>query len=307
MYFNRSLLPLAGLKAFEATARRRSFEKAAEEIRLQPAAVRRQVARLEELLGAQLLRAGEREVALTEAGERLFSSVMAGFNGMLRTMRDVAEVERRDVLRIAMSPAFAHAFGQAADVAFRAEHADIGVALESSEPCAERAEEYDFAVILSQPVVSTKLHDLLMAEEVTPLCAPELAATGGGPAAFLAQRPLIQAQNSDCARASWRRWALRAGAPEAVVDEGEVIKTPGAGLCLALEGRGVLIADPRLYRRELASGRLVAPFVEQCRTGCGFYLVSRAEDLAHEPNRLFRQWMIEQCARELAAHTADVR
>ena len=66
-----SLMPLNGLRAFEAAARHLSFSHAAEELGVTPAAVSHQIRGLEDKLGHRLFVRRTRAVELTEAGLRL--------------------------------------------------------------------------------------------------------------------------------------------------------------------------------------------------------------------------------------------
>ncbi len=50
------LPPLNSLRAFEASARHRSFTRAADELNVTPAAISHQIKGLEEVLGARLFR-----------------------------------------------------------------------------------------------------------------------------------------------------------------------------------------------------------------------------------------------------------
>lgn len=55
-----------------------SFSAAARQLGLTPAAVSKQVGRLEQALNVQLLRRSTRSLSLTEAGERLMAGVAPG-------------------------------------------------------------------------------------------------------------------------------------------------------------------------------------------------------------------------------------
>ena len=68
---SRRLPPLKSIRAFEAAARRGSFNEAAEELFVTPSAICHQVKSLEEYLGVSLFRRARRQVLLTIAGERL--------------------------------------------------------------------------------------------------------------------------------------------------------------------------------------------------------------------------------------------
>ncbi|MGA9015641.1 MAG: LysR family transcriptional regulator, partial [Acetobacteraceae bacterium] len=63
------LPPLNALRAFEASARHLSMKEAATELSVTPGAVSQLVRGLEQRLGTQLFRRGNRSLVLTEAGQ----------------------------------------------------------------------------------------------------------------------------------------------------------------------------------------------------------------------------------------------
>ena len=65
----RPMLPLSGFRTFECAARHLSFARAAEELRLTPAAVSHQVRTLEDYVGVRLFNRDGRRLTLTDAGE----------------------------------------------------------------------------------------------------------------------------------------------------------------------------------------------------------------------------------------------
>lgn len=81
------LPPTAGLQAFEAVARRRSFALAAAELHVTASAVSHQVARLESQLGVRLLERSAHGVRLSAAGEAYLGRV-AGALDVIATATD---------------------------------------------------------------------------------------------------------------------------------------------------------------------------------------------------------------------------
>jgi LysR family transcriptional regulator of beta-lactamase len=71
---NISQLPLNALRAFEASARLRSFTKAGMELRVSQTAVSHQVKSLEAILGVSLFDRLPRGVVLTDEGQTLSTS-----------------------------------------------------------------------------------------------------------------------------------------------------------------------------------------------------------------------------------------
>ena len=78
------LPPLSAIRVFEAAARHLSFTRAADELGMTQAAVSYQIKLLEERVGGPLFLRRPREVALTEAGQRLAPRLRdAGSHGRL--------------------------------------------------------------------------------------------------------------------------------------------------------------------------------------------------------------------------------
>src|SRR5687768_15085840 len=75
------------LRGFEAAARLLSFTKAGAELHLTQSAVSRQIQELEEQLGVALFERRHRTLALTGAGQQLFSAAAQ----VLATMRTVTD------------------------------------------------------------------------------------------------------------------------------------------------------------------------------------------------------------------------
>src|SRR5215831_5186168 len=96
----RPLPPLNSLAAFEAAARLASFAKAAEELRVTPAAVSRHVAILEAWLERRLFERHRRGVALTSAGEEYRRECTAAFDRIAIATEQQLRSGRRRVLRV---------------------------------------------------------------------------------------------------------------------------------------------------------------------------------------------------------------
>lgn len=75
----RTLLPLNGLRVFDAAARHLSFTRAADELAVTPAAVGQQIRALEDTLGVVLFRRTPKGLELTPEGERGLDALRAGF------------------------------------------------------------------------------------------------------------------------------------------------------------------------------------------------------------------------------------
>ncbi|WP_020177801.1 LysR family transcriptional regulator [Methylopila sp. M107] len=77
------------LVAFLAIARRRSFRRAAVDLRVSPSALSHSLRQLEERLSLKLVNRTTRSVALTEAGQRLLDQLGPAFDGIDRAVEDL--------------------------------------------------------------------------------------------------------------------------------------------------------------------------------------------------------------------------
>jgi LysR family transcriptional regulator, glycine cleavage system transcriptional activator len=75
----RTLLPLNGLRVFDAAARHLSFTRAADELAVTPAAVGQQIRALEDVLGVVLFRRTPKGLELTPEAENGLDPLRAGF------------------------------------------------------------------------------------------------------------------------------------------------------------------------------------------------------------------------------------
>lgn len=75
----RTLLPLNGLRVFDAAARHLSFTRAADELAVTPAAVGQQIRALEDVLGVVLFRRTPKGLELTPEAENGLDALRAGF------------------------------------------------------------------------------------------------------------------------------------------------------------------------------------------------------------------------------------
>ena len=83
------------LIAFLAVARERSFTRAAASLGVSPSALSHTMRGLEERLGLQLLTRTTRNVAPTEAGERLLRTVAPHFDGIEEALAALTELRER--------------------------------------------------------------------------------------------------------------------------------------------------------------------------------------------------------------------
>ncbi|RVA21731.1 LysR family transcriptional regulator, partial [Mesorhizobium sp. M7A.F.Ca.CA.004.11.2.1] len=174
------LPPLQAIRVFEAVARHLSFTKAASELAMTQAAVSYQIKVLEERVGAPLFLRRPRQIALTEAGQRLAPAVSEAF-AILGQAYAAARGGADGLLCVTTVLTFAsnwlaHRLGS-----FQIAHPALAVRLETSSRLTDFAREDTDIAIRSGggKWPGLEAHKLLDAD-FTPMLSPKLAATIGG-------------------------------------------------------------------------------------------------------------------------------
>lgn len=104
--------PLTYLECFVKSAENGSFSAAARLLALTPAAVSKNVARLEASLGVRLFQRSTRKLVLTEGGERLLQQIGGALTTLTDAVSHVSEQNRQPAgtLRVSMGQAFGRAY-----------------------------------------------------------------------------------------------------------------------------------------------------------------------------------------------------
>ena len=156
---------------------------------------------------------------------------------------------------------------------------------DSWEPEFERS-DVDAAVVQGRGVWVGVQAVPLMAEVLSPVCSPQLAAGLRSPADLLAL-PLLHCDPLD----AWGRWLHAAGVDNRDARRGQTFDTLELALAAATRGQGVAIGDLNLVRESLRDGVLVAPFPQTLDQGVSYYLVY-PPDRAQQPKiRVLREWL----------------
>lgn len=294
---------LNALRAFEASARHHSFSLAAEELNVTPAAVGQLVRTLEEVVGFPLFhRSNNRRAALllTEPAQRALPDIRMGFQSLNLGMTLLREGATDGILNVTSSPAFAAKWLLPRIEDFQHRWPDIDVRLETSLKLLDfTAQGVDIGIRYGLGKWEGLNAELLMLEEVFPVCAPSLVAinpainclTGVTEQTLI--HDLSMEQHKDFI--TWSQWLRRFDVQEIVHKPGLRINNSAAVLQAAVEGHGIALARSIMVYDDLKSGRLIrlCPDVS-LSSPLAYYLVYRPgcdklPKIAH-----FREWVIEQ-------------
>jgi len=311
------LLPLNGLRAFEAAARHRSFKKAAEELYVTPTAVSHQIKGLEGSLGVQLFRRLTRALALTAEGEAMLPKVSEGLECLAAAVARTRDPHKVVTLSVTAPPSFAVRWLVPRLRGFTAAHPEVQLHLSSSFKTIDGAEG---GAALPIEAMETRdgisgiaicfgggrypgfQVDPIFAADYYPVCSPSL---------LKGKRPLRTPQDlrwhvlihddtipDEMNRPSWEEWFRLAGVHGVDPNQGLHFSDVSLALEAARDGQGVALALEPLVRAEVAAGRLVIPFKTPLGARFAYYLVVPAA-LADRPAvAAFRGWLLGEATKE---------
>jgi LysR family transcriptional regulator, glycine cleavage system transcriptional activator len=292
------------LQAFEATVRLGSMSAASRELNVTPGAVSRQIASLEEQVGAPLLLRNRQGIATNARGRKLHTAVCSTFKALSEALREARRGDERKTLTISLYPTFAIQWliprleslhGRAPQVNLR-----IHTCLDGAD---FTRDDIDIGIEIAEgPIPGLHMRELF-GRAFTPICSPGLLAQyRGDPMAALSGSHMLY---SDLHLSKWETWARMLGI---AFESGRRIRFENSILAYqaAREGAGFAIGQPVLLRSDLANGSLVMPFPTRL-DGRRKYFAACREDKMHDPLICeIMNWLVEQAteARENAAAAA---
>ncbi|MFM2403972.1 MAG: hypothetical protein RL223_1852 [Pseudomonadota bacterium] len=294
---------LNALRAFEASARHRSFSAAAEELHVTPAAVGQLVRTLEDWLGTALFvrgGSGRSRLTATAAAERALPDIRAGLSSLSLGLERLKEASAQGVLTVTVSPAFAAKWLLPRIERFQLICPDTDVRLDTSlKPVDFLAQQIDIGVRYGLGSWPGLIVEKLLDEKVYPVCSPQLLAARGGFQApgDLTRETLIHdlSMDSHTGFPSWDDWLRRAGMTGVKAARGLKINNAAAVLQTAIDGQGIALARSVMARDDLAAGRLVRLFPEVAfASPLAYYIVYRAESRSLPRLVAFRDWLLSQ-------------
>ncbi len=299
----RSLPPLNALRAFEAAARHLSFTLAADELHVTQAAVSHQVKALEERLGVKLFRRLPRGLVLTEQGQALLPELRGAFDRIEQAMNKLSLLGNEGPLTVSLMTTFALTWLVPRLHRFQARHPTIDVRMLTTNRMADFVrEDIDLAIRYSRDPRQPGLRgDKLFNDLLTPLCGVAYRERLRSPADLL-RVPLIDTTGDP----DWLTWLAAAGVRQPPRTPPMIFDSTKIAVDAAMEGAGVAIGAPFLFRTELASGRLFQPFELVVPNGKAFWIVG-PESTAEQPKlKAFRDWMLEEAKADLATSELTV-
>jgi LysR family transcriptional regulator, glycine cleavage system transcriptional activator len=293
---------LNALRAFEAVSRHLSYRDAAEELHVTPAAVKQLVLKLEDALGAPLLKRQGRGIALTDVGLTGLSDLNSGFKHLHRAVGAMRDIRERHTLTITVEPSFAIAWLIKRIVAFEHANPDVDVLIDSSMRVVDLdRENVDVAIRYGvTPTGGLNIHRLFD-DEIIAVCSPSLAK---GP-------PSIETL-ADLENASLIHLGMDPGSPVTtnLFDWQSWFETIGAGhlkpirmlsfndynlaIQAAIAGHGMVLGSWPVVKDAIEAGLLVSPLKESAKFDIGYDLVTTKAAAAKSEVAAFTKWILTE-------------
>jgi len=273
------LPPLNSLRAFDAVARHMSFQKAAAELFVTPAALSYQIRQLEDHLGLKLFHRLNRAIKLTDQGRLIAPGLRDGFGRLSDTMKQLNRKRDGNILVISAGPAFTAKWLAPRLYRYMSLHPEVDTRISASLKLVDLAtDDVDIAIRFGSGnypgCQSLKFAD----EFVTPLCSPSLM-SGKFPLKQpedLINHTLIH-DNTHMGvfeLGNWQDWLNMAGVKGVDLERGLRFNVADHAQDAAVAGGGVVLGRKVLAQGDLESGRLVAPFDLEIEAEFAFYVVT---------------------------------
>jgi LysR family glycine cleavage system transcriptional activator len=298
---SRRPAPLNALRAFEAAARCLSFQAAAAQLFVTPAAVSHQVKHLEAYLGVKLFQRGNRSIELTAEGEALAASLSELF-GLLDLALDRATAPTTANLRVSTMESFAAKWLAPRLHRFHRDCPDLKVRIETGNEHADVARGgVDVAVRYGPGGYTGVSSERLMDAPVFPVCAPSLLNDESRPLAKsedLRHHTLLHDESATGRRGvpDWSAWLKASDATRVDATRGPVFASIYLAQEAAVAGHGIALGVAPLVEEDLQRGRLVKPFKHSLPNAYAFWIVRRDDTDTNPAIEAFCRWLRKEAA-----------
>jgi LysR family glycine cleavage system transcriptional activator len=300
---SRRPAPLNALRAFEAAARCLSFQGAAAQLFVTPAAVSHQVKHLEAYLGVKLFHRGNRTVELTAEGQALAASLSELF-GLLDLALDRATAPTTANLRVSTMESFAAKWLAPRLHRFHRDCPDLKVRIETGNEHADVARgAIDVAIRYGSGGYSGVFAEQLMDAPVFPVCAPSFVNDQQRPLRKpedLSHHTLLHDESATGRPGvpDWPAWLKASGAPRVDATRGPVFASIYLAQEAAVAGHGVALGVAPLVEEDLERGRLIKPFEHSLANAYAFWIVHRQGAATNPAVDAFCKWLRKEAMRQ---------
>lgn len=268
----------ADLQAFIAVARQRSFTKAAAKLGVSPSALSHTLRGLEERLGLQLLTRTTRNVAPTEAGERLLLTVAPHFDGIAEALASLTALREKPAgaLRLVSSDHAAETILWPAVEKLRRDYPDIAAEIDVDNGLTD--------IVAGRYHAGVRLGESVDKDMIAVRISPDLRMAVVGAPSYFAGRPKPR-QPKDLTQhacinlrlptfGGFYVWEFEKGGKEMKVRVDGPLAFNSSRMLVeaALSGSGLAFTMEDRVKLHIKSGKLIRVLADWCAPFSGYYL-----------------------------------
>jgi LysR family transcriptional regulator, glycine cleavage system transcriptional activator len=293
---SRNIPPLNPLRVFESVARLKSFSKAAEELFVSQSAVSRQIGLLEEYLGIQFFHRDRSGVRLTDAGQRYYQDIGPAFERIAAATKRLGIDKDVVYLRLRVYSTFAAKWLLRRMSDFQEKNPEVRLRIATAVAPADFSKEaVDASIQFGDGKWPGVDATYLFGDEIRPVCSPAFLKANGpirSPADIVRCRLIHSHYRHD----DWPDWFMSAGLSVPAEEEPLVLPSSLLAYQAAVDGLGIVMAQPRFLEAELESGALMFVTNHVLHRDLAYYIVTPHGATNRVQVDIVRDWMLTAIA-----------
>jgi len=295
----RKLPPLNSMRAFESAARHLSFSKAADELRVTPAAISQQIKILEDYFACPLFNRQARGLSLTATGAYLVPYTTDAFDQLSHAVRHAKIRTESSILTVSVSPPFGANWLVPRLDSFRRGHPEFDIRLDATDRLIDfEREDVDLAIRYGAGTYRGLVSECLLENFTFPVCSPALTKGENSLLTLtdLRHHTLLHTEWTSASDTApqWPTWLQAAGVAVEGSERGPRFTTESVALQAAIEGQGVLLSASPLATNDIEKGNLIRPFGDmQTANKITYYLVYPKSHMTDPRVQAFCAWIRE--------------
>ncbi len=295
-------LPFTSLRAFEAVARLRGFNRAAEELGVTQSSVSQHVKALEEWTGRKLLIRSSHNTSVTDDGQQLADAVKRGLGDIIDVCNHLKQRQSNEqVIVLSCPPGFALNWLFPRLINFDQRYPDLPVSITThSFSTSISPSDTNLSIRYGTGKYPNLFTQQLMTERMTPVCAPTLP-DGEPPLtqiSHLARHTVLldEIGQYEANPPTWSYWAQKAGHDLPRLNRTRRFGQANMAVQMAIRGGGIALGREPLVIDALREGNLVMPFAQFVLSEYGYWLVCNRQTAQQEHIQIFMNWLLEEVA-----------
>lgn len=302
---NNWLPSLNSLRAFEVTARKKSFRKAAEELGVTTAAVKQLVEKLEKAIGEKLFLGRGQNLKITSIGEVGLDELSISFKQIERTVDRMRSFNNKNKLVITCEPSFASAWLVPKLNKFKKLNPNVEVFIDSSPKIVSLTDgSVDLAIRFgvndhTQGFFVERLYD----EHLAAYCSPSLIDDLNiHEFKQIENIPLLRWDTSQFNWSNntrkwmdWEHWIKQTQYNDNLkLNFGPRFTDYNLVLQCAIAGQGLILGSTPVLNSLIQEKLIVDPFQLSVKTNLGYDIVVSKDSYSKSETMLFIEWLLQE-------------